>query len=122
VRYVAQASASPLRNTRRAWGFSAVGIPEKKRSTLTVQKAVGEFYIYIYKTDRQTHSMVKSGETTAPYCAALAPPESVPFVLGEIVSVQMPHQQRILSDSVTIASIFPVTSIPKKKKVTYSPK
>ncbi len=27
---------SPLRYTRRAWGFSAVGIPEKKRSTLCV--------------------------------------------------------------------------------------
>ena len=39
---------------------------------------------------------MKSGETTAPYCAAFALPGSVPFVLGEMVSVQMPHQHRIL--------------------------
>jgi hypothetical protein len=43
-----------------------------------------------------TYSIVNRGETTAPYCAAFAPLGSVPLVLGEMVSVQMPHQHRIL--------------------------
>jgi hypothetical protein len=43
-----------------------------------------------------TYSIVKSGETTAPYCAVFALLERVPFVLGEMVSVQMPHQHRTL--------------------------
>jgi hypothetical protein len=41
---------------------------------------------------------VKSGETTAPYCAVFALLGRVPFVLGEMVSVQMPHQHRTLGE------------------------
>jgi hypothetical protein len=88
-------SASPERYTRRAWGLSAVGIPEKNRSTLCLvglscNTREGDMVL------RLTYSIVKRGETTVPYCAAFAPLGSAPFVLGEIVSVQMPHQHRIL--------------------------
>ena len=36
-----------------------------------------------------------------PYCAAFALLGSVPFVLGEMVSVQMPHQHSILGGKAT---------------------
>ena len=55
----------------------------------------------------KTHSIVKSGETTVPYCAAFALLGSVPFVLGDMVSVQMPHQHRILGNAAhTIRQVF----------------
>jgi hypothetical protein len=43
ARYAAHAFASPQRYTRRAWGFSAVGIPEKKRSTLRARVRAGQY-------------------------------------------------------------------------------
>jgi hypothetical protein len=76
-------------------GLSAVGIPVKNRSTLCLvglscNMREGDMVL------RLTYSIVKRGETTVPYCAAFAPLGSAPFVLGEIVSVQMLHQHRIL--------------------------
>jgi hypothetical protein len=120
ARYAAQASASPERYTRRAWGFSAVGVPEKKRSTLRAPR--GELYLAIRGVSilRQTYSMVKSGETTVPYCAAFAPPGSVPFVLGEIVRVQMPHQHRILASHGRVSLAKP--AFMSARNETYSPK
>jgi hypothetical protein len=52
-----------------------------------------------------TYSIVKRGETTVPYWAASALLGSEPFSLGEIVSVQIPHQHRILGEVSIIASV-----------------
>ena len=46
--------------------------------------------------ERKTHKNVKSGETTEPCCAALAPNGRDPFVVGERQRIQIPHQQSIL--------------------------
>lgn len=44
----------------------------------------------------RTYRVVKTGDTTLPYKALFAEEEMVPFVAGEMQSIQMPHQQRIL--------------------------
>jgi hypothetical protein len=97
------------RDTRGAPGASLpLGYP-RRREVRCARVRAGQYelraavrWIKYWKT----HSIVKSGETTAPYCAALALLGSVPFVLGEIVSVQMPHQHRNLGYATHTASVF----------------